>query len=107
MAGKLCLQNSDKLVGIFHCSIHCLAYCFTNRKFPGNKRCNCEPGKKFENGIIMKLRLYILLTLSTFYLGVRAQYAAPSKDSLYSKILGEQRNIVITLPIGYGIDNAQ
>jgi predicted alpha/beta superfamily hydrolase len=35
-----------------------------------------------------------------------AQYGAPQKDSLYSTVLGEQRDIVITLPTNYASDTA-
>lgn len=39
--------------------------------------------------------------------GVQAQYGAPIKDSLYSTVLNEQREIVITLPTNYNKDTAR
>lgn len=54
----------------------------------------------------MQLRILVIVILTFFYTGLRAQYAAPLKDSLYSTVLGEQRDIVITLPANYGNDTA-
>lgn len=54
----------------------------------------------------MFFRLFVFVILSVVSSGVRAQYAPPVKDSLYSKILGEQRDIVITLPANYVSDTA-
>lgn len=45
------------------------------------------------------LSLFFLLSLST-----RAQFGAPQKDSIYSTVLREQRDLVITLPANYTTD---
>src|SRR5690349_3620605 len=54
----------------------------------------------------MQLRLFVIVILTFLFSGVRAQYAAPLKDSVYSTVLGEQRNITITLPTKYASDTA-
>ncbi|WP_353718719.1 alpha/beta hydrolase-fold protein [Dyadobacter sp. 676] len=54
----------------------------------------------------MRARLFLVAALSILYSDVRAQFAAPIKDSIYSAVLGEQRNIVVTLPSNYANDTA-
>ncbi|HWV32666.1 MAG TPA: alpha/beta hydrolase-fold protein [Dyadobacter sp.] len=55
----------------------------------------------------MRARLFVIATLSVLYSDLCAQFAAPVKDSIYSAVLGEQRNIVVTLPANYANDTSR
>ena len=48
----------------------------------------------------------VCIILSICTSTVRAQYAEPLKDSIFSTVLNEQRAVVITLPANYGSDTA-
>lgn len=54
----------------------------------------------------MRLFLFISAILVIFCNQLQAQFETPVKDSIYSNTLGEQRNIVVTLPAGYRNDSA-
>lgn len=54
----------------------------------------------------MLLRLFVLVSCMLFFGQIQAQFAAPQKDSIHSAVLGEQRDIGITLPSNYVSDTA-
>jgi predicted alpha/beta superfamily hydrolase len=54
----------------------------------------------------MRVRLFVIAILSILCSDLCAQFAAPRKDSLYSAVLGEERDIVITVPSNYASDTA-
>lgn len=54
----------------------------------------------------MRFHLSVLFLLSISCSRLHAQFAAPLKDSIFSSVLKEQRDIEITLPSGYGTDTA-
>ena len=54
----------------------------------------------------MPFRLSLIAILTLFYSNLRAQFAAPLKDSINSAVLGEQRNVEVTLPANYRSDTA-
>ncbi|MGN6212718.1 alpha/beta hydrolase-fold protein [Parafilimonas sp.] len=49
----------------------------------------------------MLLRVFVSVIIILSGVCSQAQYAAPLKDSMYSTVLGERRDIVITLPANY------
>ncbi|MBO9616538.1 MAG: chitobiase/beta-hexosaminidase C-terminal domain-containing protein [Dyadobacter sp.] len=55
----------------------------------------------------MQVRFCAIVTLLILCSDLRAQFAAPIRDSVHSAILREQRDIVITLPASYANDTAR
>ena len=51
-------------------------------------------------------KIKLLLVLLFLYLQSHSQFAEPVKDSLYSNILGEERELKIVLPTAYATDTA-
>ncbi len=54
----------------------------------------------------MRFRTLLLVILTIIYLNLYAQFDAPIKDSIHSVMLGEQRDIEITLPASYASGTA-
>lgn len=54
----------------------------------------------------MHLRLTLLVIWTIICSNLHAQFGAPLKDSIQSAVLGERRDIEVTLPANYGIDTA-